>query len=51
MLRPRLEVRDAILLELGFEAAGAAPAGVLAAIVGKHLLGRLELAGGQGRPA
>ena len=46
VLRPGLEVRDAILLELGREAAGAAPGSVLAAVVGEHLLGRLELAGG-----
>ena len=46
VLGPGLEVRDAILLELGREAAGAAPGSVLAAIVREHLLGRLELAGG-----
>jgi len=44
MLRPRLEVRDPILLQLGFETAGAPPGGVLAAVVGEHLLGRLKLA-------
>lgn len=43
MLRPALEVRDAILLQLRLEAAGAAPGGILATIVGEHLLGRLEL--------
>ena len=46
VLGPGLEVRDAILLELGREAAGAAPGSVLAAIVSEHLLGRLELADG-----
>ena len=46
VLRAGLEVRDAILLELGIEAAGATPGRVLAAVVGEHLLGRLELAGG-----
>jgi len=46
MLRPALEVRDMVLLELGFEAAGAPPAGVLAAVVGEQLLGWLELADG-----
>ena len=46
VLGPGLEVRDAILLEFRREAAGAAPGSVLAAVVGEHLLGRLELAGG-----
>jgi len=46
VLRAGLEVRDAILLELRREAAGATPGSVLAAVVGEHLLGRLELAGG-----
>jgi hypothetical protein len=46
VLRTRLEVRDAILLEFGLEAADAAPGGVLAAVVGEHLLRRLELADG-----
>lgn len=46
VLRPGLEVRDAILLEFGAEATGAAPGSVLAAIVREHLLGRLEIAGG-----
>jgi len=46
MLRPALEVGHAILLQFGFEAAGAPPTGVLATVVGKHLLGRSELAGG-----
>jgi hypothetical protein len=44
MMWPRLEVRDAILFEFGFKAAGAAPTGILAAVVGEHFLGRLELA-------
>jgi hypothetical protein len=46
MLRPGLEVGHMILLELGLEAAGAAPGGVLAAVIGEHLLGRLILADG-----
>lgn len=44
MLWPRLEVLHAILLQHRFEAAGAAPSGVLPAIVREHLLGRLILA-------
>ena len=44
MLRTGLEVRHAILFEFGLEAADAAPGGVLAPVVGEHLLGRLELA-------
>jgi hypothetical protein len=43
MMWARFEVRHAILFELGLEAADAAPVGVLATIVGEHLLGRLEL--------
>ena len=46
MLRAGFEMRHAILLEFGLEAADAAPGGVLATIVGEHLLGRLELADG-----
>ena len=46
MLRPRLEMRDAILLEFSLEPADAAPGGVLAAVVGEHLLGWLELTDG-----
>ena len=46
MMRPALEVRDAVFFELGFEAGRAAPGGVLAAIVGEHLLGRVILAHG-----
>ena len=46
MLRPGLEVLHAILLQHGLETAGAAPTGVLAAIVGQHLLGWLILADG-----
>jgi hypothetical protein len=45
MMWARFEVRHAILFELGLEAADAAPVGVLATVVGEHLLGRLELAG------
>jgi hypothetical protein len=44
MLRTGFEVRHAILFEFGLEAAHPAPRGILAAIVGEHLLGRLELA-------
>lgn len=44
MLRARLEMRHAILFEFGLETADAAPGGVLATVVGEHLLGRLELA-------
>jgi hypothetical protein len=44
MLRAGFEVRHAILFEFGLETADAAPGGVLATIVGEHLLGRLELA-------
>ena len=44
MMRAGFDVRHPILLEFRFEAAGAAPTGVLAAVVGEHLLGRLELA-------
>jgi hypothetical protein len=40
------EVRDAVLLQLRFETGGAAPRSVLAAIVGQHLFGRLELGDG-----
>jgi hypothetical protein len=45
MLRTAFEMRHAILFQLRFEAAGAAPAGVLAAIIGEHFLGRLKLSG------
>lgn len=44
MLRPRLKVGDMILFQFGFEPAGAAPTGILPAVVGEHLLGRLILA-------
>ncbi len=44
MVRPRFEVRHTILFQFGLEAARAAPAGILATVVGEHLLGRLELA-------
>ena len=43
VMRSRLEMRHPILFKFGLEAAGAAPAGVLPAVVGEHLLGRLEL--------
>lgn len=46
MLRARLEVLHAILLQDGFEAARAAPGGILPAVVREHLLGRLILADG-----
>jgi len=46
MMRSALDVADAVLLELGFEAAGAAPGGVLATVVGEHFLGRLIFADG-----
>jgi hypothetical protein len=46
MLGAGFEMRHAILFELGLETADAAPSGVLATIVGEHLLGRLELADG-----
>ena len=46
MLRPRLEVLHAILLQHRFEAASAAPSGILPAVVGQHLFGRLILADG-----
>lgn len=45
MMRAGFDVRHPILLQFGLEPAGAAPTGVLAAVVGEHLLGRLELAG------
>jgi len=43
MVRTALEVGHPILFEFGLEAAGATPGGILAAIVGEHLLGRREL--------
>jgi hypothetical protein len=43
MLRARLEVLHAILLQHRLEPAGATPGGVLPAIVREHLLGRLIL--------
>jgi len=46
MLRPTLEVSDAVFLQFGLEARGAAPGGVLATVVGEHLLGRFELGDG-----
>jgi hypothetical protein len=46
MMRTALEVSNAVLFQLGFEAAGAAPGSVLAAIIGEHLPGRRELCGG-----
>ena len=44
MLRAGLEVRHVILFEFGLEAADATPGGILATVVGEHLLGRLKLA-------
>jgi hypothetical protein len=46
VMRPALDVADAVFLELGLEAAGAAPSGVLATVVGEHFLGRLIFADG-----
>lgn len=46
MLGAGLDVRHVVLFEFGLEATGAAPTGVLPAVVGEHLLGRLILAGG-----
>ena len=46
MVRAGLDVGHAIFFELGREAAGAAPGGVLPPVVGEHLAGRLELADG-----
>jgi hypothetical protein len=43
MLRPAFEVGYPVLSKFGFEPAGTAPGGVLAAVVGEHLPGRLEL--------
>lgn len=44
MLRARLEMRHAIFFEFGLETADAPPSSILAAVIGEHLLGRLELA-------
>lgn len=44
MVRPGFEVRHPVLLQFGFKSGSAAPTGILASIVGEHLLGRLELA-------
>jgi hypothetical protein len=46
MMRAGFEVGDAVFLQLRFETGGAAPGGVLAAIVGEHLFGRFELGDG-----
>lgn len=43
VLGPGLDVRHAVFFQFGLEAAGAAPGGVLAAVVGEHLLGWLIL--------
>ncbi|HWT82769.1 MAG TPA: hypothetical protein VN648_28640, partial [Candidatus Methylomirabilis sp.] len=43
VMRPGFEVSDAALAQLGFEPGGAPPGGVLAAVVGEHLLGRVVL--------
>jgi hypothetical protein len=40
------DMGHAVFLQLGFEAAGAAPGGVLAAVVGEHFARRVELANG-----
>lgn len=45
VMRPGLEMVRAVLFHLGLKASDAAPVDVLAAIVGEHLFGRLELAG------
>jgi hypothetical protein len=45
MLGPTLEVGHTVLLEFRLEAADPAPVGVLASVVGEHLLGWTELAG------
>lgn len=44
VLRPGLEMGHMILFKLRFKAAGAAPTGVLPAVIRQHLLGRLILA-------
>jgi hypothetical protein len=46
VMGPAFDVADAVLFELRFEAARAAPGGVLATVVGEHLLGRLIFADG-----
>lgn len=46
MMRPGSDMGYPVLLEFGREAAGAAPGDVLAAVVGEHLAGRLELGHG-----
>ena len=43
MLRAAFEVLDPVLAQLGFKARSAAPGGVLPAIIGEHLFGRLKL--------
>jgi len=43
VMGPALQVMDMVLLELGFEAGGAPPAGELPALVGQHLLGDVVL--------
>jgi len=45
MLWAALEVSHAIFFQFGLEPAGAAPGGILPAIVGEHLFGRLKLTG------
>lgn len=40
MMRPALDVPDAMTLELGLELGGATPAGVLAALIGQDLARR-----------
>jgi len=43
MMRPALEVADPVLAQLRLEASGAAPTGVLAALIGEHLFGHAVL--------
>jgi hypothetical protein len=44
MVRPALEVVNAVLFHLGLEAGDPAPVDILPAVVGEHLPGRLKLA-------
>jgi hypothetical protein len=46
VLWPGFKMGHPVFFQLRFEAAGAAPAGVLTAIIGQHLPGRLILSGG-----
>jgi len=49
MMRTAFEVSDAAFFEFGLEAGRAAPGGVLAAIVGEHLFGRIVFAHGDAK--